>query len=161
MATDKTSFNQLDAVSLREHLQLLISKGDCANAKDIDALSERVTALFAAQKTALEKAEISMFARLEVLNNHAASLRQQQEDTKISLEKQSGMFFTKAEAVLFEKATNSSSDELQRRLGVLENNAARLEGKASQTSVMIMGFLTVISLLISIVTFIMRFTPSG
>ena len=128
MSKKNNGFNWNDGVSLKEYL-----------CQRLDDLEEKIKVMFEANKIALDKADIKMDARLTLMNE----FREQMKD-------QTNKFITRSEHRPIEKRFESNIKQL-------ELSRAMLEGKASQSSLMITTIISFIGLLIGLAGLIARF----
>ena len=102
---------------------------------ELESLDEKVSLINEMSNLAITKAETATNLRLESMNGHLAMIKEN-----------SATFTPRVEA----EANNSGIDG---RLKILELTKANLEGKASQTSVLILGGIAVISFIMNLIGF--------
>ena len=117
---------QTDDVKLREYLEVLL-------AEHRRYFETRLTAI----EQATDLARSTMSQRLDAMNEIRAALKDQ-----------SGLMMTRTEMSVIVERLRTEVDDLKKRSHVAE-------GKASQTSVIFFGFLSVASLLISLIKLLM------
>ena len=124
MARQDNRFDYQDGVSLRDFLCNKISN-----------LDQKMELTFKLNQSAIDKAESSMNARLESMNEFRDTLRDQNKT-----------FITKSE-----------HEYLEKQIVDLQLSKAELAGKATQSSVNISYIIAISSILISVVSLIVNF----
>jgi len=124
MARQDNRFDYQDGVSLRDFLCNKISN-----------LEQKMELTFKLNQSAIDKAESSMNARLESMNEFRDTLRDQNKT-----------FITKSE-----------HEYLEKQIVDLQLSKAELAGKATQSSVNISYIIAILSILISVVSLIVIF----
>ena len=124
MARQDNRFDYQDGVSLRDFLCNKISN-----------LDQKMELTFKLNQSAIDKAESSMNARLESMNEFRDTLRDQNKT-----------FITKSE-----------HEYLEKQIVDLQLSKAELAGKATQSSVNISYIIAISSILISVVSLIVIF----
>ena len=124
MARQDNRFDYQDGVSLRDFLCNKISN-----------LDQKMELTFKLNQSAIDKAESSMNARLESMNEFRDTLRDQNKT-----------FITKSE-----------HEYLEKQIVDLQLSKAELAGKATQSSVNISYIIAILSILISVVSLIVIF----
>lgn len=169
--TEPKSFNQEDGVTLRDHLELQIEKGDEILAREIKSLKDTMEHTLKMQGVALGKAEEATNERLLTLNGHAAAMKELYAATKLQLEEQKAEFASKTETKIEIKALrelidarfegsgpkfdaiNDKFGPINKDLKTLEIVQAILNTKASQSATNFTMVVAIIGILLGILRF--------
>jgi len=128
MGVKDNKFSWGDSVTLKEYLS-----------QRMDDLEEKIQVNFDLQKVALDKSDVKLDERLRSMNEFRAQMKDQSET-----------FITRNEVMtLIDTNRNEIRD--------LRESRAKLEGKASQSSMMIALGFSLVALIIEIVSFFVKF----